>query len=238
MTTNKTPGKWTVLMDGDNLLECREISPGTFQVIEVIDMVDACGRDADPAQAFVASLSLIDLDDLSDENKRSALSCVGLEDEEEITPLMLVEACHSYGFKAPLGDFGFRGAVVARRAARRAAKDLLADGALDDALDRPVNKIGSSAREFMRGDFASAMQRGAEAGDPSARLMAKMHGIPQEVIDDARPKDFLPFVVGYTLGMRSDENDATDEYAPEYTRGFERGVRVRKGEAPAPSWIK
>ena len=46
-------------------------------------------------------------------------------------------------------------------------------------LEKPVNRIGSSAREFMTGDFTSAMQRGCESGDPSARLMAKMHGASQ-----------------------------------------------------------
>lgn len=236
--TPKFPGKWTVLMDGDDLKECREIAPGMYQVIDITDMIAACGEGTD-SEPFHGSLSLVDLNALSDKDKYDALRCIGAENDGNMPVLGLVDACHSYGHYAPLANVDTKGSVVARRKLRSEAKGLIDADALDAALDKVVNKIGSTAREFMRGDFTSAMQRGAEAGDPTARLMAKMHGVPQDVIDDVRPDDFLPYVMGYMRALGGqDVNDADDDYAPEYTRGFERGLRVRRGECPAPSWLK
>jgi hypothetical protein len=105
-------------------------------------------------------------------------------------------------------------------------------------MQRPVNALGSTAAEYMRGDLDSAMQRGCEAGDPTARLVAKMHGTPEHVIDNVRPADFLPYTFGYIAAMQGAPRETGPDLAPEYGRGYERGERVRKGEAPAPSWIK
>lgn len=161
------------------------------------------------------------------------------------------------------------------REARREARALLDEYALEAAMDRPVNAIGSTAREYMKGDLTSAMQRGCEAGDKTARLVAKISGAPQEVIDDTRPADWMPYLVGYTDGVHgnpaesdwprvcptcghvheseryakssaagffctwcSERGPLAPRLAPEYHRGHERGVRVRNGEAPAPSWIR
>jgi hypothetical protein len=46
--------------------------------------------------------------------------------------------------------------------------------AYEDRMDRPVNGIGSTAREFAVGDISSPILRGICEGDPRAELMAKM----------------------------------------------------------------
>jgi hypothetical protein len=72
-------------------------------------------------------------------------------------------------------------------------------------------------------------------------LVAKMYGVDQMAVDDARPADWLPFLAGYAAGVEGREamkNDPANTLAPEYLRGFERGKRVRAGECPAPGWIK
>lgn len=153
-------------------------------------------------------------------------------------PLMIAETCKQYGHYAPLWDDQGNGRIVLRRLARRAARELASDaGSMESAMERPVNKIGSTAREFMQGDIFSAMQRGAESGDPESRLMAKMYGIPDDVVNDARPADWLPYLMGYGDGLSERDRESDPDVAPEYHRGFDRGVRVRLGEVPAPGWI-
>jgi hypothetical protein len=90
----------------------------------------------------------------------------------------------------------------------------------------------------MKGDITAGMRRSAEAGRPEGRLMAKIYGAPQEVIDDSRPDDWLPYAMGYVAAMSGAERPDDGEMAKEYFLGFERGENVKAGKAPAPSWIK
>ena len=90
----------------------------------------------------------------------------------------------------------------------------------------------------MVGDFDSALQRGCESGNPDARLMAKMHGIPQEAIDAARPTDFLPYLMGYSAAMNGGTKETDPDTSPEYFRGYDRGLNVKAGKCPAPTWIQ
>jgi hypothetical protein len=45
---------------------------------------------------------------------------------------------------------------------------------LDDAMSRPVNKIGSTAAEFMVGDLDSALNRDPS---PAKNLLRKLNGM-------------------------------------------------------------
>ena len=68
--------------------------------------------------------------------------------------------------------------------------------------------------------------------------MARMYGIDQNVIDDVRPLDWMPYFVGYLEAIGGSERETRDGAASEYTLGYERGLQVLNGKAPAPSWIK
>ena len=46
--------------------------------------------------------------------------------------------------------------------------------AYEQAMDRPVNKLGSTAREYAAGDILSATLRGLDSGDPDARFRAEL----------------------------------------------------------------
>lgn len=216
--------------------------------VELMNMDEACGRDNEGQPRYVCEVSMVDLDALSVETIASAVRSCGpsyrgpdgeWHQDTNLSDAALAEICKSYGAAAPLeSDSGDNWRELVR-AARRAARSYATDsGALESAMQRPVNALGSTAAEYMRGDFDSAMQRGCEAGDPTARLMAKMHGAPEHVIDDVRPVDWLPYVIGYMDGHAGRPRDTSPDIAPEYGRGYERGERVRKGEAPAPGWIK
>lgn len=216
----------------------RAVGKRQFQVVELINMDEACGRDNERQPKYVVELRLVDLASLSQANLDSALSCCGMEHREDLGDDCLAECVDTYGCHAPLGSWSGNNAHKLLRQAYAEANSLLDSKALESALDRPVNKIGSSAREFMAGDFMSAMQRGCESGNPDARIMAKMHGVPQQAIDDTRPEDWLPYFFGYTAGLNGQPKETDPDTAPEYFKGYERGVNVKAGTCPAPSWIQ
>ena len=216
----------------------RQSGKRQFQFVELINMDDACGRDNAKQPKYNVSLRLVDLDAIPAEGQARAKKSCGWYGAESDTDIAIAEMCDDYGLHAPLDQWNGNNARQLLRAAYREANSLLNSDALESKLDRPVNAIGSSAREFMAGDIYSAMQRGCESGDSSARLLAKMHGVSQQTIDDTRPDDFLPFVFGYMAGLNGQPKETDPDTAKEYFRGFERGQNVKAGKCPAPSWIK
>jgi hypothetical protein len=241
--TKKT---WITLYDGGSdewLYARRGAHARAFLFVSVLDMHAATGDTH--GDRYASEVKLVDLATLSEKTIADAQRSCGwdLSDMADRPgfdhDLALAEMCQSYGAAAPVFSNGGSNRRALEREARREANDLATDdNALEDALDRPVNAIGSTAREYAAGDFASAMQRGCEAGNPNARLMAKMHAVPQPVIDDTRPDDWLPYAMGYMAATSGSERESNADIAPEYQRGYDRGVRVKAGEAPAPSWIK
>jgi hypothetical protein len=208
-----------------------------FQFIELTNMEEACGADNAGHPKYNVCLRLVDLDAIPDKEQARAKESCGFDGMPE-TDLAIAEMCDSYGCHAPLGQWNGNNARKLLRQAYREANSLLNPDALGNKLDCPVNQIGSTAREFMAGDIYSAMQRGCESGDASARLLAKMHGVTQQAIDDTRPDDFLPYVMGYMAGLNGGVKETDPDTAQEYFRGFERGEKVKAGLCVAPSWIK
>lgn len=219
----------------------RQSGARQFQVIELINMDDACGRDNEGQPKYTVELRLVDLNALSEKTIKSAMDCCGVESLDGLTDSAIAELCDSYGAHAPLESFSGNNGRKLLRDAYKSANALLDESSLESALDRTVNKIGSSAREFMSGDIFSALQRGCESGKTDARIMAKMYGVPQQTIDDARPADFLPYVMGYMAGLNGSPKEIGgaegEEISPEYFRGYARGENVKAGKCPAPSWI-
>lgn len=231
---------WTQLYeDNPGGKYVRETGKGVYQVIEWTDMDDACGRDNEGHPKYVVELSLIDLNEIGEGNIKSALDSHGWTLEDISNDLMLVEAVHSYGCRAPLEDVSSNNLSKSMREIRRLANELLDEDALEEAMDRTVNKIGSTAREFMKGDIYSAMERGVLSGNQDAVLCARMYGVPQEELDNARPEDWLPYVFGYNDGRNNLEGYLNSEDVAEtYILGHKRGVAVREGKANPPGWIR
>jgi hypothetical protein len=237
----KTP-KWNYTGDV-NMLDYggknwRCVGNRQYQFVELINMDEACGRDNEGQPKYNVSLRLVDLNTVSAGNVKSALDCCGQEAKSGLADDIIAECLDSYGCHAPLEQYNGNNARALMRQAYQAANDLLDPEQLETALSKPVNKLGSTAREFAQGDFTSAMQRGCEAGSPDARIMAKIHGIPQSAIDDTRPADFLPYLMGYMCAMNGGTKETGEDISPEYFRGFERGENVKAGKCPAPGWIK
>lgn len=216
--------KWQVLLDDGDFLEVKALGGRKYLVLEVLDLKAYTGEGD-----FCVDLALVDLDAVDAKTVRSAMQCYGCEDEAP-EELGLVEMLYGYGAKAPLFSAEAGGRVVARRLGRSEARSL----DIDEAMDRPVNKIGSTAAEYMRGDIFSALSRGVQEGRQDARIMSKLYGVdPDEHIVDR-----IPFMMGFLAGKAGQPNEANEDYSPHYTSGWERGQRVARGEASPPSWIK
>lgn len=156
----------------------RHVGGTRYHVIRFDNMIEACGRDADPSQPYHCDLHEVDV---ASEQLASALECNGL-DESEMADRQepgkqwaLAEALSSYGAYAPLWQDGGRNAHELIRAAKRESRRLATDSAAyEAAMDRPVNRIGSTAREYQAGDTESAILRGLADRNPAAEIMAQM----------------------------------------------------------------
>lgn len=145
---------------------------------------EGCEEWGDGATGYHCDLSEVDLA-CDPERIASALQCVGM-DLDDLEPqyheLATVEALASSGAAAPLWQEAGANAHRLIRAGKSESRLLSRDAAAYEArLDRPVNKIGSTAREYAAGDLNSAILRGLADRNPAAEIMAKM-GMLQVVV--------------------------------------------------------
>lgn len=224
----------------------RRVGTDRYHVLEWLDMDDACGRDNEGQPRYCVELSEVDLLEIPDATRQSALESCGWEGMPD-SPEALAECLHSYGAKAPLGSWS-TGNLRKGMAKGRALSAELDDPAEHArAMDRSVNRLGSTAREFLQGDFRSAIERGVRSGDATAKTMAKRYGatdaaIAQAEAEGPRPccvtvqvrrldsDDPLAYAAGLATGLAgSGCGDGSDrsELADEYVRGYRDGVARR-----------
>lgn len=124
--------------------------------IELLHMHALTGDNS--GEKYCSEVKYLDLKDLKESDIEKAKQEINYEDIPEIA---IAEWCIQYGFAAPLDQFGgdkYPARILAQ--AKRCALEYIKDNnALEKALDKPCNGIGSTAREFMRGDLDSAMKR-------------------------------------------------------------------------------
>ena len=163
-----------------------------WMVLRFTDLLDAGGKEyADTP--YECEVRYVDFDDVPNQMIDSALmSCgwvlknKGTEDDEllvlvdkhsgaliaeanETVQYLILESLIGYGGGAPLYTATGKRYLNVRAEARREAMMFIRDkGAFEAAMDRPVNAIGSTAREYGRGDTDSALHR----------VMRKIEGLP------------------------------------------------------------
>jgi hypothetical protein len=192
---------WTELCSDVNWIDyhgmwTRKARDGSWYVISWTNLLDAGGIEfADTP--YGCEVKRVDLASLPQREIKSALDSYGWKlGAHETSPaiidphsgdivaqgervnLALVECCVRYGLGEPLESYqGAKYPARIRAEARRFAESCMKDAALLDArLDRTVNAIGSTAREYGRGDIDAALHRGPF--DASKNLMRKLHGLP------------------------------------------------------------
>ena len=160
----------------------RQVGERRFHFLSVTNMDEACGRDNEGSPKYSIELSEVDLDVISVEDQASAWESIGgdcqIRGEITIAERVRITAgcCFEYGAKAPLHEEPTNNVNAGFRLCRAESYHLTSDAAAyAERMDRPVNKLGSSAREYMTGDITSAIVRGANAGNPQAQLMARIY---------------------------------------------------------------
>jgi hypothetical protein len=169
-----------------------------------------------------------------------------LEDNE----LEVVSALHSYGLRAPLWDSNGNNYKYLMKEARAYSAELDDPQAYEEAMSRPVNAIGSTAREFGQGDIQAALYRNTD--DPNTQLMRKLHGLPadcdteipaersiglQVQTNKVPSDDPLAYVMGYMAALSGRGMDGPrDELAEAYLEGYQFGVGVKGGQESIPRW--
>lgn len=199
----------------------RRISPREYQFIELTNLKEACGDDAQ--HTYLVELRYLDIDQIPNEQIVSALRCCGQEDEaaqyigkdKEKMDDIIAECCFSYGAYGPIWSLESNSSANCIRGAKHEAKKFLNRDAIDRALDKPVNKIGLTGREYMKGDIDSAIRR---AKGPEGNLMRKLHGIQTAPIIQLKHSDILKckFVIMVPEHYRKDGSCRCDE--PEHRK--------------------
>ncbi len=162
----------------------RKVAPGRYHFINFGNWEDMVGGDAAGGPTYNCALSEVDLNLIpQDEVDSAAEFCdldswiddeVDVEVDVEVKLLAIATACHSYGCKAPLEEWNSHNARKLIADARRLSRSLDDDDLHAAAMERPVNRIGSTAAEYMTGDMSSATLRGLAAGSVEADILARM----------------------------------------------------------------
>lgn len=160
----------------------KQAADGSWYVIDFDNLIDSMGeRDAAEFGAvYYCAIKRVDLREVSPESMRSALKDCGKENEPDLCDECKIECLVSYGCAAPLWEGSSKMHASRLRAdARRIAEGYMHDAIkLATALERPVNRIGSTAREYGLGDLQSAMDRYVDGpglgSDPTMDVMRKL----------------------------------------------------------------
>lgn len=149
----------------------RALDAHRFHVVELTNMDEACGSDNDGHPKYDVQLGEVDLREI---NRDKVLSFYGAVDA--VCDLYVAEAAFRYGQYAPLDSESTNNGWAGIRNMKRRSRELEVDSeAYEAAMEQPVNRLGSTAREFMRGDLEAGIRRGVALGDECSLLMAKIY---------------------------------------------------------------
>lgn len=219
MSHETTPKKWQAKGWSDVGSDCnwedygglwgKRAGDGVWFFVRFDNMLEHMGAEemqASGTEPLCAQVKQVDLNEVPLKELKSAMESCGPDDieaiDEEYHELIHAEACQSYGCSAPLDEFFGTNPVHVRAEAFRAAEYYMQDDlALEDALDKPVNKLGSTARDFRGGNclaglerYAAQVQATGAADDATKNLMLKLHGVDAQKLADTPPQPVVKTV--------------------------------------------
>jgi hypothetical protein len=134
-----------------------------FFVIELLNWRETVGEREAPPETYNVSLSVVSPQEAQDKIG-AALDCCGITEEMLQTATengyrdsALVEALHGYGVHTPVWSKDGNNRRALMREARQEARQC--EFLFGFYLDRPVNRIGTTGWESLRGDLTSALDR-------------------------------------------------------------------------------
>lgn len=251
---------WTELYkDSPGGVYWRRLEPERFHLIVWFDWHE---HENEPPLHYNVALVEVDLREAGDEAFKQVRSYVGEGVELERDNPWTADAFKSYGLAAPLLDNSGNNLHRLLAAAKRESKRLDDPEVLEEAMSRPVNRIGSTAREFMRGGINRGLLRTIQSGTVEGDILASAYGVkPDAVVELKQMPEITPtspvtaqvnfskvphsdpiaFSTGYLdaiAGVPLPKVAAPEELAEGYLVGFRRGVDVRAGRAKPPEGIR
>ena len=159
--------------------------------VVMTNMEDACGREHDPAQKYLAEICYVDLDVLSQKRIAELLAEIysyGWAADEDVLPEVAVLALE-YGYKARMAVLAAPSYPLRLRGQAFALANDLGTNTIRAKLAEPCNQIGSTWEEYMRGDVMAPLERRAAeilAGKPveedmTSDLLIKMYSGGQTI---------------------------------------------------------
>lgn len=153
--------KWTVLRDDgrDDTWRSEKFNNGDFDywlILKIRYLPEYMGDDA-PAK-YSVSLSALSITEAGPEGLKSAMDswCMENHDPAEIDNDMKIEILDDYGIGAPLWD---KTGNNRRKLKGEAQKEAEAVQVLFGFyMDRPVNRIGSTGWDFIKGDITAGLR--------------------------------------------------------------------------------
>lgn len=168
----------------------RRVAETRYHVLKYINWEDACGGDGPEdgnGKPYFGHMDLVEVDIADTLQRDAALRSYGwtLKAGEVINDydgehvggaLVCVYAMASYGAYAPLWSSSGHSARELMRRGARESITLVEDDALYEArMEEPVNDLGSTVREYARGETMAPVLRGIAEGNPAAELALKMY---------------------------------------------------------------
>lgn len=143
-----------------------------FLGIELTNWEDATGEPGPGKTVYNLSLVIVPhpLEVEPSRLSQALNSCGPMVEEPSIE--MMVAALWDYGTSCPVREVY----TCNWRAGMQQLKKTAGELDYKSAMERPVNRIGSTGRECMEGDFISAIARGLQEGRKDAWVLAKIHG--------------------------------------------------------------
>jgi len=148
---------------GERLWFSPKLNNGDFDywlVIEIVDLFDAVGED-EPEQ-FLCEVGAVSPQQ-AEASIRSALECIGMETETELSDEQIVYALWSHGTYAPLWHKTGNDEDALKADAEEQLPVL--EMMFGFYMDRRVNAIGSTGWDFIKGDITAGLRRYGEDRD-------------------------------------------------------------------------
>lgn len=247
--------KWQELAECS---EIRKVGLGRYHIVDITTPEDYEGDD------YIVSLSEVDLYQAGPALLEEAWKTLGIEGDLPEDEGFRAQALYDCGYRAPMGTWTGSDEALMVKEAKKESNRLRVHKYHEQKMMEQVNRIGSTAREFMLGNLNRALVCSMTSGSVEGGILAKMYGIrTPEAVDDLRPyahgptravaisvnhgfmqrnglEDPLAMSMGFmhALSGHGFPLDEREKKAKAYILGFQLGTDVAAGRTPMPDWAK
>lgn len=239
----------------------RRLEGRRYHFMQLLDLVEACGESEakEMGGKYNVDLHEIDLDLVPKDQIKGVMDSIGWDEAtmKNMSEAVVATEVGRYGYGAPLySETGSNREQLLKNCRHESARLQADRAAYEEAMNKPVNAIGSTAREFGQGDLRSALFRGIQEDTPEARIIGKIQGFNEGTMDQIKEQkpfpitsmsiavkkvpsdDPIAYMMGYqdALGGHGKADAGDDKLAPAYLEGYKKGVAVKAGDEKFPEF--